>query len=549
MAKNLLSSPRLALLALALAAGSALAAQPEQTCQAMLSAGAPRVQIQQAEYIAEGRAGTDPQSAMTGASAAGAALPAHCRVQGIIEARTGADGRPYGIRFELRLPDNWQHRFLFQGGGGLDGFLADAIGSIPVHSSTAAPALARGYAVVSMDGGHQGRDARFAHDQQARLDYAYAAIGKVTTQAKRLIARYYEAEPQHSYFMGCSNGGREAMLAAQRYPTEFDGVVAANAGFHLSRAAVGEAWDTQAFTAIAPKDRQGRPILSQAFTEADLKLVSEGVLKACDGADGIKDGIINNHAACHFKPETLQCKGGKKAGCLTRAQVGALNKIFGGARNSRGEALYSGWPFDAGISAEGWRAWKLGSSLDADKPDARNVVLGSGSLGEYYMTPPTPGFDMLKFDFDRDVARIAQTEALNDATSTYLNSFEARGGKLLIVHGLSDPVFSSSDIMAWYERLGADTDGGLRDKQQQWTRLFMVPGMTHCGGGPALDDFDPLAAVENWVEQGQAPASLPAKGKSFPGKEMPLCPYPKFARYLGGDANSLKSYSCVEAER
>jgi feruloyl esterase len=533
-------------LALALAASSALASPPEQACQAMLSAGAPNVQIQKADYIAEGRAANDPQSAMTGASASGVALPAHCRVQGLIEARTGADGLSYGTRFELRLPDNWQQRFLFQGGGGLDGFLAQAVGSVPIHSSTARPALARGYAVVSMDGGHQGTDTRFAHDQQARIDYAYAAIGKVTAQAKRLISRYYESPLGHSYFMGCSNGGREAMLAAQRYPTEFDGVVAANAGFHLSRAAVGEAWDTQAFTAVAPRDGKGRPVLAQAFSEPDLKLVSDGVLKACDGQDGIKDGIINNHLACHFKPETLQCKGAKKASCLARAQVTALNKIFGGARNSRGEALYSGWPYDAGISAEGWRAWKLGSSLDADKPDARNVVLGAPSLGQYYMTPPVADFDVLKFDFDRDVSRVAQTEALNDATSTYLNSFEARGGKLLIVHGLSDPVFSSSDIMAWYDRLGQDTDAGQRDKQRQWTRLFMVPGMTHCGGGPALDDIDPLAAVENWVEHGEAPALLPARGKTFPGKEMPLCPYPKFAQYQGGDANNLKSYACVE---
>jgi pimeloyl-ACP methyl ester carboxylesterase len=536
------------LIALAIAATvpAAHAATGDAACQALLQAGAPNLVIQKVEYIKASKAGTDAQAALTGASGAGATLPAHCMVQGMIEPRTGADGKPYGVGFELRLPDDWQNRLLFQGGGGLDGFLAQAIGSVPVHSSTATPALARGYAVVSMDGGHRGRDdASFAHDQQARLDYAYQAIGKVTTQAKRLVAQYYSVAPKHTYFMGCSNGGREAMLAAQRYPLEFDGVVAANAGFHLSRAAIGEAWDTQAFMKVAPKDTQGRPVLAQAFTPADLKLVSDGVLNACDALDGIKDGLINNYTACHFDPKVLQCKAGKNASCLTSAQVDALHKIFGGAKNSRGDALYSSWPYDAGIDTMGWRDWKLGDSTDATKPNARNVVLGGPSLGEFYTTPPKPGLSPLSFDFDRDVAAMAQTGALNDATSTYLNTFEARGGKLLIVHGLSDPVFSADDIMHWYDQVRLDTNAGDAAKQSQWSRLFMVPGMTHCGGGSSLDDFDPLAAIEVWVEKGEAPASILARGKAFPGKEQPLCPYPQTAQYKGGDPDSLKSYACV----
>lgn len=520
------------------------ATTPEATCSAMLSAATPAVSIQTAQYQARGRANNDPQAAMTGASAAGTDLPGHCLIRGMINARTGADGRSYGTRFELRLPDNWQRRFMFQGGGGLDGFLAQSVGSIPIHGSTAQPALTRGYAVVSMDGGHQGTDASFAHDQQARLDYAYVAIGKVTDTAKRLITQYYGKSAERSYFMGCSNGGREAMIAAQRYPTEFDGVVAGNPGFHLSRAAVAEAWDTQAFMSIAPKDDKGRAVLAHAFNQADLDLLSKKVLQVCDAKDGITDGLINNHQACHFDPAVLQCHGDKDASCLSAAQVGVLHKVFGGPKNSHGEALYSTWPYDAGISASGWRSWKLGSSSDAAKPDARNVVLGGSSLKEFYMTPPDIGFDPLAFDFDRDVARVAETGALNDAVSTYLNTFEARGGKLIIIQGLSDPVFSADDIAAWYERTGQNTDGGDRSKQAQWARLFMVPGMTHCGGGPALDDMDPLAAVEKWVEHGEAPASIPARGKNFRGKEQPLCPYPSHAQYQGGDADKLEAYVC-----
>ncbi|WP_018609594.1 tannase/feruloyl esterase family alpha/beta hydrolase [Uliginosibacterium gangwonense] len=533
------------LAALACYAAQAASAKPQEACAALLSASAPNVRIDVAEYLASGQGAQDAQSALTGASGGNSALPAHCRVQGIIEARTGADGKPYGINFELRMPDDWQGRFIFQGGGGLDGFLAPALGKIPVRGATANPALTRGYAVVSMDGGHQGLGPEFAHDQQARLDYAYAAIGKVTTQAKRLINSYYVAAPKHSYFMGCSNGGREAMLAAQRYPTEFDGVVAGNAGFHLSRAAVAEAWDTQAFMSIAPKDAKGLPVLAQAFSEADLALVSKAVLKACDKLDGIEDGLINNYHACHFKPEVLQCKAGRTSDCLQQQQVAVLKKIFDGAHDSRGDALYSSWPYDAGISSTGWRAWKLGSSADGAKPDARNVVLGSGSLSEYYMTPPVKGFDTLKFDFDKDMGRIAEIGALNDATSTYLNTFEARGGKLLVFHGLSDPVFSANDIMRWYEAVQQNTDAGDASQLKQWARLFMVPGMTHCGEGPALEDFDPLAAIQAWVEQGQAPAYMAAKGKRFPGKEQPLCPYPQTAQYMGGDANSINAYRCV----
>lgn len=517
----------------------------KESCQQLAQKTLPDSKITQAERVQAGKVKLDKTSALTGASGDGLQLPAHCLVRGMIGEHTGPDHKQYGIRFELRMPDNWQGRFMFQGGGGLDGFLGQAIGSIPSHGSTATPSLVRGYAVVSMDGGHDGRDAAFAVDQQARLDYAYAAIGKVTQQAKYLISNYYGSQIRYSYFMGCSNGGREAMLAAQRYPLDFNGVVVGNPGFRLSRAAIGEAWDTQKLLSIAPKNAQGKPILSQALTQSDLTLLSQAILKTCDHKDGLQDGIINNYPACHFDPSVLQCQSKQATDCLLAEKINAVKFVFSGAKDSAGKPLYSSWPYDAGIDDQAWRLWKLGTSTDATKPDARNIVLGTDSLFHYYMTPARADADMTKFDFDRDPAQIDEMSALNDAVATEMSTYVTRGGKMIIFQGLSDPVFSANDIQHWYETTVANTSKGDINKQRDWSRLFMVPGMTHCGDGPALDNFDPLTAIQAWVESSKAPESLPASGAAFPGKHQPLCAYPQTAHYRGGDVNQLSSYRCL----
>jgi hypothetical protein len=521
------------------------AANTVQDCQALGKISLSGVNILKAEWINEGHAAEDEMAALTGASASDNALPAHCKINGAINERTGADGMKYAIQFELRMPSNWQGNFLFQGGGGLDGFVANAVGSIPVQGATAAPALQRGFSVVSMDGGHEGRDATFAHEQQARLDYAYQAIGKVTATAKQLIGQYYQEQIRESYFMGCSNGGREAMMAAQRYPTEFDGIVAGNPGFRLSHAAIGEVWDTQILTSIAPKDEHGQPILSKAFSPAELKLVGKSILNECDDKDGLTDGIINNYPACHYNPVVLQCNKGQTVDCLNEQKVVALSKLFAGAKDSQGNQLYSSWPYDAGIASNGWRLWKLGDSQDANKPNALNIVLGRDSLVNYYMTPPAPNFDLMAFNFDTDPARIRETSAINDADSTYMNTFQKNGGKLLIYQGVSDPVFSADDIKNWYNLLESNTSGGDSVEHRNWARLFMVPGMTHCGGGPGLDDFDPLTAIQNWVDKGEAPERIQAQGQAFPNKTQPLCVYPKVAQYKGsGDIDQASSFEC-----
>ncbi|WP_051449054.1 tannase/feruloyl esterase family alpha/beta hydrolase [Tolumonas lignilytica] len=501
--------------------------------------------ITETRYVNAGLSQQDPFRMFTGASEANHELPAHCLVRGEIDKRVGSDGKNYSIRFEVRLPESWQNRFIFQGGGGTDGFLANAIGTAPFLGSTAAPALARGYAVTSMNGGHDSVDATFGLDQKARLDYAYAAIGKVTQAAKSVTRSYYKDPLKYSYFMGCSNGGREAMIASQRYPTEFDGVVAGNPGFRLSKAGLGEIWDTQQLSRIAPKNAQGRKILANALSDADLKLISDSVLEKCDALDGLKDGIINNYMQCSFDPKVLQCNVKNSKNCLSAQKVTAVKAIFDGAKDSKGNKIYSSWPYDAGINTPGWRIWKLGFSQDPNKPDSLNATLGAESMKYYFMTPSRPDADLNKFDFDNDVQSVLETGALNDAASTMMTTFATRGGKLMIIQGVSDPVFSAHDIRDWYQATEANTSHGDQSAMKSWNRLFMVPGMAHCGGGVGLDDLDPLTAIQNWVENQQAPDFIAAKGKAFPGKTQPVCSYPAIAKYKGsGDINSIDSYHC-----
>src|SRR6187551_1231238 len=211
-----------------------------------------------------------------------AVLPEHCRIRGTLNPRTGFGGREFGIGFELRLPTDWNGRFLFQGGGGMDGVVAPAIGTIA--NSTSGPALQRGFAVVSTDAGHSGSpvDSSFGLDQQARIDYAYNALDKVTVEAKRLVEAFYGTAPRHSYMLGCSNGGRQALTIAQRMPLYYDGIVAGAPAMRFSGLAIGQVWNQRVVAGIAPSDDHGRPIVSRAFSDADLRLVRDAVLKRCD---------------------------------------------------------------------------------------------------------------------------------------------------------------------------------------------------------------------------------------------------------------------------
>jgi feruloyl esterase len=487
-----------------------LPADQAKACAALKDLARTDLLIDKAEPVP---AGTVPMPMMR----AELPVPDHCLLRGRLEPRKGVGGKDYAIGFEVRLPAAWNGRFLFQGGGGLDGHINPALGLTP----GGAPGLSRGFAVVSTDAGHEGDDASFAADQQARLNYAYAALGKVTIEAKGIVTRYYGKPAQYSYFAGCSNGGRQGMMAAQRYPDQFDGILAGDPGFRLSRAAIAEAWDTKQFLKVAPKGD-----IRQAFSEDELKLVSDSVLKQCDALDGLADGMINDVKACKFDIKRLQCKSGETKGCLSKDKVEALAAIQTGAHDSKGRRLYSGWYYDAGMADQGWRFWKF----------TLNPTLGADSLSRYFSTPQQ---NPAGFDFDKLEEQTAQTGAINDPVSTYLTSFAARGAKLVIYQGVSDPVFSAEDIVGWYDKLNQD-NGDMQDT----ARLFLIPGMGHCAGGPATDRFDALAALQDWVEQHKAPERISAEGKAFPGVTRPLCAYPKVARYQGGDANSEASFAC-----
>ncbi|PJG86040.1 tannase/feruloyl esterase family alpha/beta hydrolase [Conservatibacter flavescens] len=500
-------------------------------CEGLKNANIYQTVITKATFEAAAELGNDKAAALSGASGTQDKLVPHCLIEGEISPRIGVNGKHYGIQFQLRLPQNWNNKFLYQGGGGMDGFVGNAIGSIPFRNATAQPALQRGYAVVSTDSGHQGRDASFAEDQQARLDYAYAAIGKVSTTAKQLIISLYQSAPQKNYFMGCSNGGRAAMLAAQRFPTEFDGIVAGNPGFRLSRAALNTVWETNHYLQAAPTNEKGEKILANALTQQDFDILVQGVLKQCDAKDGLKDGIINAWEQCDFTPEHVADK-------FTPEKLTLIKAVFGGAKNSQGEAIYTGFPFDTGIAAEGWRAWKLGDAQTA-QANSRFATMAASSVNHYFMTPFQPHFDLSQFNWDKDVEKTAQTAAINDAVSTDLSTFVARGGKMIIIEGVSDPVFSALDQRDWFKQLLADNPNG-----DDFAKLFMIPGMNHCGQGPALDNFDPLTILEDWAEKGENPQFMLATGKTFPNKTQPICAYPKVATYIGGDENQESSFRC-----
>ena len=466
-------------------------------------------------------------------------LPEHCLFRGTLSPRTGPDGQHFGIGIELRLPVSWNGRFMFQGGGGLDGVLTPSYGL--VSGNRFPSALARGYAVASTDGGHRSKsmiDAHFALDQQARIDYAYNALDKTTYVAKALIARFYGAPPRRSYFVGCSNGGRQAMVVAERMPLEFDGVVAGDPSFRLTRTNIDEAWNEIVLARVAPKDAQGRPIISRALSQADLRLLGAAVLKECDGKDGLVDGMINDFRACRFDPAVLTWRAAKTPGCLTGPQVTALKALMAGPHDSQGRTLYATFPYDAGIADPAFYRMHFGTSPDG-VPNSADATLGFDSLRYYSMTPPDPAFDPMKFDFDRDPQRLAETAKINDADSVLLSSF-ARHGKLILYHGLSDQGLSPLDTAAWYDRLQSASGGHV----QSWARLFLVPGMTHCSGGPSTDEFDMLTAIEDWVEKEHAPDRIIARGRSFPNETRPLCPYPTVARYTGGDPRDAKSFTC-----
>ncbi len=502
-------------------------------------------------------------------------VPAHCLVKGLANERTGVDGRRYAIGFEMRLPSAWNQRFLHQVNGGNDGKIVPAMGALGIWAQSA---LQRGFAVISSDSGHRDDDPNnkalglaqgnaFGLDPQARRDYGYSANDTMYTVAQALMQQHYGAKPQRNYMAGCSNGGRHALVAASRYADRYDGILAGAPGLNLPKAAVQHAWDVQSWQMANPAD----PDIRKAFSPDDMKLVASKVLEQCDALDGVVDGSVNDLPRCQatFKLAAAQCTGEKTAQCLTANQVKALNRAFAGPTNSRGDKLYSDWSFDAGMGSANWRFWKMESQIPPWNKLPLIATMGAGSLSYIFSTPPVPTAGnpdallayLTKFDFDRDAPAIFATNATfkessmgfmapPDVDNPQLTAFRARGGKLIVYHGNSDGVFSVNDTQRWFNKLQANAGA----QGAAFSRFYPVPGMAHCQGGPATDQFDALGALVDWVEKGAAPQALVAKtnpaNKEVPDtwaatRTRPVCPWPQVARYMGGDVNAAASFRCA----
>jgi hypothetical protein len=491
-------------------------AQQINACAGLMHFKSPRLEITKAAPIAAGT--TEPNPYGQGHSAP---LPTYCRVEGVINRRTGVGGEEFGINFALAMPEKWNGDLLMQGGGGGNGVVHPPLGLVAAGDT---PGLMRGFAVVSTDTGHKSHggafDFGFMKDEQAYLDFAYMANAEVAAVAKEIVAQHYGKPADHSYFAGCSTGGREGMILSQRFPTVFDGIISGDPAMRtgLSNLSIGR-WIPIAFNQVAPKDPNGKPLIEQSITDNDRKLIMDALMKRCDTKDGVADGMISDPLACDFDPERLACKGVTSDSCLAAEKAAAIKRALAGPHTSGGTQVYPGFLYDAGI---------------ASGPPFRGLLSpGPGIFG------PAP--TDLTLDVDKET--LADIQPLVDSMSTNLTTFSSHGGKLIFYHGDSDPWFSPLDTFTYYKELAA-ANGGL-ETVAKWSQFYFVPGMSHCAGGPALDQFDLLGAMVNWVEKGIAPPSVTATGKAFPGRSRPLCPYPKHAHYKGqGASEDANNFEC-----
>ncbi|WP_421847414.1 tannase/feruloyl esterase family alpha/beta hydrolase [Marinomonas sp.] len=498
----------------------------------------------------------------------------YCKVTGVMAQRIGSDGKFYSIRFELRLPNNWQGRFAYQFNGGVDGDVKPALGKV-TGLANSEYAINQGFAVVSSNGGHDAQanpeaglagPAVFGHDPEARRDYGYAAVQKLNPIARYLTESYYESPIKYSYGLGQSNGGRMAMVAATRFPYMFDGLLVGYPGFNLPRAALQHAWDIQALHRVNDD-------ISQSLTKRDLKIFAKRILDQCDALDGISDDMVFAADACQkvFEPKSLVCKSKFDRDCLSLNKVAALIRMHTGPHNSQNQALYTDWAYDTGINSNNWRMWKVESMISDWSNKPISVVMGAASLAHIFTTPYTNVAGniyslenyLLKFDFDTDAPKIYATNSqfkesamttmtTPEAAKPELTAFRQHGGKMIIFHGNSDPVFSVKDTTRWYDFL----DFMLAGRAHEFVRLYRVPGMPHGQGGPSADQFDMLQPLISWVEKKQAPQSIVAATRAknpeitarMAGMTRPLCPYPSYAKYNKGDFLKASSFQCVVAK-
>ncbi len=456
-------------------------------------------------------------------SATSTVAPDICRVQGHLSPVPGSR-----IGFELWLPvTGWNGKFQMVGNGGYSS-------SLDTRAMTAL--VSRGYAVAATDTGHSGDDPDFVIGHpEAMSDWAYRAVHSTAVAAKTLIGAYYGQAPRYSYFSGCSTGGQQALMEAQRFPADFDGIIAGDPGNNRTRLNLGFLWMYR---------QSHRPDGSLIIAPEKLPLITAAMLKACVGKDGglPTDGFLTDPARCRFEPRTLACRKdtADQGQCLTAEEVKAVAAIYKGARNPRtGDQLYYGW---AKGSEAGWRAY-WADPMKPEQPARLN-------FWRHWIFRDA-GWQAQTFDFDHDVAKLNQTATLIDAVNPDLSAFAAADGKLIQFHGQADPVVPPAESTGYHMRVQT----ALGHAPSSFYRLFMVPGMSHCQGGPGLTGVNAQDALEAWVETGRAPDYLTGIKYRTPNPaanttdniafSRPVCAYPARARYTGkGDSDSAANYTC-----
>jgi feruloyl esterase len=462
-------------------------------------------------------------------------LPDFCRIEGVIQPSSDSH-----IEFEVWIPAfRWNGKIQGTGNGGFAG---------SINYSGLAESVLAGYAASSTDTGHKGAatDARWALGHPEKIvDYGYRAVHETAEKSKAIVHAFYDEKVQHSYFSSCSNGGRQALMEAQRYPADYDGIIAgAPAGSFTHIVA--------SFTSNLQADE----IDPAAYIAADkYPAIEAAVLAACDARDGVKDGVLDDPTKCDFKPATLLCNGRESPACLTQPQVTALEKIYAGPRNSQGEQIYPGFLPGGQSGLGGWQLWITGAA------PGKSLQYAFATQGGANLIYQDAAWDFRSFNLDHDVKVADDTMGVRlNAIDPNLKAFRDRGGKLLLYHGWSDPALAPMATVNYYQSVLAKM--GPKESADL-VRLYMVPGMQHCGGGPGPDSFGATpggpkedaqhsmsSALERWVETGIPPDKIIAT--KYAGKDVvrtrPLCPYPQVARYSGtGSTDDAANFKCVVA--
>jgi feruloyl esterase len=446
----------------------------------------------------------------------------HCRVSGVIDKE---------IRFTQLLPDRWNER-LFAGGGG--GF----VGSV---ENMAVASVNLGYATVGTDTGHEGdgTDARWAlGNRERQINFGYLAIHRTSEIAKALVKAYYGVDARYSYFYGCSNGGRQALMEAQRFPDDFDGIVSCAPALDFTNIAASFVKNTQA---VYPDPQALR---SARISPDNLRLLESKVLEACDARDEVRDRVLDDPRDCRFNIADLPACAGEAAGaeCVTSAQRAAIARVYA-ATISQGTAIYPGQPFGGEGQDGGWQPWVTGMNTSvetAGQPPSLEYAFGTQFFK--YLALGREDWDYATYDLANWRKDTAEVGKYLNAVDPDLSKFKARRGKLILSHGWADPALNPLSTIAYYDQMQA-RDPGLRD----YARLFMMPGVLHCSGGAGPDFVDWFTPIAEWVEHGRAPERVIAQ-KRADGRILnarPLCPYPQRAVHDGtGGVTDAASYAC-----